>query len=256
MSAGTGPGPSGDPRVSGTTAGTSGGSVRTTERSSGPAESYTESHSMSREGDIAVTGRDESETNRRDRIRWGPVWAGFVVAIGTFLLLQLALVALGAVTLGQPDTASAWWTAAAALLAFLLGGITAGATAMWRGADDGLLHGVVMWAMGLVALLAFSAIGSGLALGTIDATEVFEGTTAAEVQEALDADDTQEAAGRALLGLVAALAAAAVGGVIGAKMWPREREGARMVMSRSGGVTQTGEARGGEVRREVRRESR
>jgi hypothetical protein len=26
-------------------------------------------------------------------VRWGPIWAGLVVALGTFLLLQLALVA-------------------------------------------------------------------------------------------------------------------------------------------------------------------
>jgi hypothetical protein len=164
----------------------------------------------------------------RDRIRWGPLWAGLMVAISTYLLLQLALVATGVVDLGQADVGAAVATAAAAFVAFILGGITAGATAMWRGADDGLLHGIVMWALGLVVLIGFSAIGSGLALGSIDATETFdtvfteEGTlTAEEIDVAGAADDAQEAASWALLGLTAALIAAAIGGVAGAKMWPR-----------------------------------
>ena len=29
--------------------------------------------------------------NRTDRIRWGPVWAGTVVAVATYLLLEMAL---------------------------------------------------------------------------------------------------------------------------------------------------------------------
>lgn len=167
---------------------------------------------------------DESEGARRDRIRWGPVWAGLVVAIATYLLLQLVLVAVGVVDVGQLTTSDAIASAVVALIAFLLGGITAGATAMWHGADDGLLHGVVMWAIGLVVLVTFSALSSGLALGAVDTTEVFEGVTATDVEEALEGDDSQDAAGRALLGLSAALIASALGGVIGAKLWPKERD--------------------------------
>jgi hypothetical protein len=185
---------------------------------------------------------DESETSRRDRIRWGPIWAGLVVALGTYLLLQLALIAVGLVDLGAVDTASAAWSAAAALVAFLLGGVTAGATAMWRGVDDGLLHGIVMWAVGLVALVALSAVGSGVALGAIDTAEAFEGTTTedvtADIEAALEGEDAQDAAGNALLALSAALLASAIGGVLGAKLWPRDDERERVTMSRSTGTSQ------------------
>jgi hypothetical protein len=262
-----GTGPSGDPRagaaagpgtpgtgggIQGTNPGTHQATTPGTHQGTQGAHTTTQtirSDAPSERG-ISAVRHDESEGSRRDRIRWGPVWAGLVVAIATYLLLQLLLVAVGLVDVGALDTADAAWSAAAALVAFLLGGITAGATAMWNGVDDGLLHGVVMWAIGLVVLVAFSALSSGLALGAIDTTEVFEGVTATDVEEALEGDDPQDAAGQALLGLTAALIASALGGVIGAKLWPQEREGGRVVMSRSSGTPLRREE---STRQEVRR---
>src|SRR4051794_40984953 len=87
------------------------------------------------------------DTRTRDRIRWGPVWAGLVVTVAVYLLLQLGLVATGAVDLAQPTTTDAVASAVAAAVAFFVGGLTAGATAYRRGIDDGLLHGVVLWAV-------------------------------------------------------------------------------------------------------------
>ena len=107
---------------------------------------------------------EEIDVSRRDRIRWGPVWAGLTVVPSTYLLLQLALIAVGVVELGGDTTTDVVSSAVAATVAFFLGGVTAGATAMWRGVDDGLLHGVVLWGVGLIALLVLSVAGSGLAL--------------------------------------------------------------------------------------------
>src|SRR5687768_14589277 len=77
--------------------------------------------------------------DRKDRVRWGPVWAGTVTAVATYLLLEMAL--LGADLLDAdvgstgelPD--GALLSAAAAALAFLLGGIVAGASFASRDAD-------------------------------------------------------------------------------------------------------------------------
>jgi hypothetical protein len=167
-----------------------------------------------------------TETDRRDRIRWGPVFAGLVVALSTYLLAQLLLIGAGLVDLGDAQTSDAVWSAAVAVVAFLLGGFTAGATAMWRGADTGLLHGIVLWAVGLVALLSISAMGGSAVVGSIDTEETFdqfttEGITSddpAEVQRA--SDDAQEAAGWASVGLLVALAASAIGATAGSKAWP------------------------------------
>jgi len=96
----------------------------------------------------------------KDLVRWGPIWAGLVIAVGSYLVLQLALVASGLVDLPTNGTEDGLWSAAAALVAFLLGGLTAAATAAWRGVGDGILHGLVMWAVALVVLLALAGVGA------------------------------------------------------------------------------------------------
>jgi hypothetical protein len=178
----------------------------------------------------AVVVNNERE-QLRDRIRWGPVWAGLVVAVATYLLLQVLLIAVGLVEVADAETSDAVWSAVAALVAFILGGITAGATAMWRGVDDGLLHGVVLWALGITALLFIGGVGGGIAVGSIDASDVFDDATSVEDTGQAN-DDAQEAAGRALTGIVAALVAAGIGGAVGAKLWP-SRDDADMYGDRS-----------------------
>jgi hypothetical protein len=125
------------------------------------------------------------------------------------------------VDIGGSGDSDAVWSAAAALVAFFLGGVTAGATSMWRGADDGFLHGIVLWAAGLVSLLVLSLVGTGVALGSFDTTAAFSAFTADNVNLAQANDAAQDAAWRALLGLIAALVAASIGGAAGSKMWPR-----------------------------------
>jgi hypothetical protein len=175
-----------------------------------------------------VDARQESmvvdlPNERKDRIRWGPVWAGLVVALGTYLLLQLLLIATGIVDFSENTTADAVASAIAGVVAFFLGGLTAGATAMWRDADDGVLHGVVMWAVGLVAVIVLSAVGGGIALGSFDTSDTFDQFTEEGINTEQANDDAREATGRALAGLSVALVAAAAGGAVGAKMWPERR---------------------------------
>ncbi len=165
---------------------------------------------------------NEAETIRRDRVRWGPIWAGVVTAIGSYLFLLLALVALGIVDLSEGVAGDAIASAVAALVAFFIGGVTTGATAMWQGADDGVLHGIVMWMAALVGLVLLSAFGSGLALGSIDTSEAFDDFTTEDIDTEQASEDAEEAAAKALLGLTFGLAAAAAGGAVGAKMWPKD----------------------------------
>lgn len=170
-----------------------------------------------------VTARTETAAPRLDRIRWSSIWAGLAVALGLYLFLQLALIATGIVDLSRATTSDAWWSAGAAIVAFLVGGIVAGATAVWRDADDGLLHGIVMWAVGLVLLIALSAFGGGIALGSFDTSSVFDKLTNANADAAAASGDAKQAASWAVLGLTSALVASALGATIGSKMWPRRR---------------------------------
>ncbi|HSL73816.1 MAG TPA: hypothetical protein VK853_05095 [Ilumatobacteraceae bacterium] len=173
--------------------------------------------------EIRVIERTERTGPRLDRVRWSAIWAGLVVTLALYLFLQLTLVATGIVDLADATTADAWWSAAAALVAFLIGGVVTGATAVWRDADDGLLHGVVMWAVGLVALIALAAFGGGIALGSFDTSDVFDDITSADVDAAVESGDAEEAASWAIIGLTSALVASALGATAGSKMWPRRR---------------------------------
>ena len=165
---------------------------------------------------------NEAQTIRRDRIRWGPVWAGVVTAVGTYLFLMLALIALGVVDLSEGASGDAIASGIAALVAFFIGGVTTGATSMWQGADDGVLHGIVMWFAALVALVVLGAVGGGVALGALDTSDTFDQFSADEVDTQQANEDAEEAAAKALFGLALALGAAAAGGAAGAKMWPKD----------------------------------
>ena len=165
---------------------------------------------------------NEAQTVRRDRIRWGPVWAGVVTAVGSYLFLMLALVALGVVDMSEGVTGDAIASGIAALVAFFIGGVTTGATSMWQGSDDGILHGIVMWFAALVALVVLGAVGSGVALGALDTSDTFDQFSADEVDTDQANDDAEEAAAKALFGLALALGASAAGGAVGAKLWPKD----------------------------------
>jgi cation transport ATPase len=178
-----------------------------------------------------IMSKNEAVTARRDRIRWGAVWAGLIVSISLYLLLQLALLATGAIDLGVADRNDAWLSAGAALLAFLIGGITTGASAIWDKIEDGLLHGIVMWSLGVVVILVLSVAASGITLGALDATGAFDNVTV-DIEEGvvdgvetqLGAEDAEEAASWVLLGLGAALLAVVLGSIAGTMIWPRRED--------------------------------
>jgi hypothetical protein len=170
--------------------------------------------------------------DRKDRVRWGPVWAGTVVAVATYLLLELGLVGADLLdadvgTTGElPD--GALLSVVAAALAFLLGGIVAGASFASREADDGLLHGLLVWAATTAVFILLAVLGTGLALGTLGDTvdRVRPGFTDQGQAAGQGEDDLEESAGSAALMLGVTAAAAAAGGVIGSKLWPRPRRDA------------------------------
>jgi hypothetical protein len=166
---------------------------------------------------------NEAETVRRDRIRWGPIWAGIVTTVGAYLILMLILVAVGAIEPADTGTDVALWSGLAALIAFFIGGLATGATSMWQGVDDGIIHGVVMWFAALVLLIALAAFGGGVALGAIDVTDAFDDVTTEDEVDLDEVGDTaQEGARNALIAIVLALAASGAGGAAGSKLWPKD----------------------------------
>jgi hypothetical protein len=117
-------------------------------------------------------GEGQGGTNlapaRRDSVRWGPVWAGLITALTTFLLLQLLAIGAGLVDIGPGSQgAGGWVPALIGLIAFFTGGAVAGMTSAIRGADSGLLNGFMVWALGTVLILLFSALGLGQLFGAL-----------------------------------------------------------------------------------------
>jgi len=165
------------------------------------------------------------------------VWAGLVTALATFLLLELLFFAFGWLTLAEadnpgPSSSVAWMTGLAGAIAFLFGGACAGATAASRKASDGLLHGMLVWALGTVSIVLIALLGgAGLfgafsdVLGRLSGIQnaIAQGNTNIGTQAINDARDV---AGWAVLTLVVYLAMAAVGGLIGAKTTPKREGGA------------------------------
>jgi hypothetical protein len=187
------------------------------------------SHSASRDG---IDSDDRSWTPptntdvRHDRIRWGAVWTGVLTTLSIYIVLQLLFFALGWLELGvngADGTTRAIVSGVLALIAFFLGGAAAGASALWHRANDGMVNGVVTWAVTVIAMLGIALVGGGALVGSLaDTAAQFVDLRAAgagvDVTEATRT--AQQTAGATALGLGLSMVAAALGGSIGAKLWP------------------------------------
>jgi hypothetical protein len=166
-----------------------------------------------------------------DRVRWGAVWAGLVTAIAAFAVLQLIFLATDLASLDvNPDadekTTLPFWTGVAGAGGFLLGGLVAGASSRWRRISDGILHGVVMWAVATVGLLLVAGLAAGSLSTSLGGTlgeladlrqQIGDGATLNDSQ----VDTARDAAASGLLLLGIMLAATVIGSTIGIKLWPR-----------------------------------
>ncbi len=224
----------------------------TGDRHQGRLDGHHEGHPglVDRDRDDAPDGRDRrhgldgqvhvtTPAPRADQVRWGPLWAGLTIIVPVFLLGELLFLAVGVLDTGDSVSGGTAGvvTGLIALVAFFVGGLVAGATAMWRGASTGLLHGILVWALGITAILVLTIIGGGALLGSagniasqlVDpATTIGAATGAAgqapDVSAAEAADAGRSAASWGLLGLGVTILASALGGLVGAKVWPRTKD--------------------------------
>lgn len=163
---------------------------------------------------------------RHDRIRWGAVWTGVLTTLSIYIVLQLLFFALGWLDLGvngADGTTRAIVSGVLALIAFFLGGAAAGASALWHRANDGMVNGVVTWAVTVIALLGIALVGGGALVGSLadTATQFIDLRAAGAGVDVTEATRTaQQTAGVTALGLGLSMVAAALGGSIGAKLWP------------------------------------
>ena len=175
--------------------------------------------------DLAGTGW--LGNGRRDRVRWGAVWAGLVTAIATFLLLTTAAIAIGALAVdagADPETGSmAGGIASAiiALLAFLAGGFVAGRMAGVVGRGYGAFNGFLVWALGIVLILALAAMGLGSLFGASGDLFAQYRQMGSPQPEGVDpnavVDSIRNGSIGAFIGMLLPAIAATVGGLLGSR---------------------------------------
>lgn len=171
---------------------------------------------------------------RHDRIRWSAAWTGAVTTITVFITLQLLFFSLGWLDFGfdGDDTAvaRAVTSGALALVAFFIGGLAAGASALWTRASDGMVNGVVAWAVAVLTLLGLALLGGGALLGSL-ADTVSQFTNLQRINPNINVgaatDTARDTAGWTAFGLGLSALTAAIGGAIGAKIWPGKSSSSR-----------------------------
>jgi hypothetical protein len=110
-----------------------------------------------------------------NRISWGAVLAGVVIALVTQLILNLIGISIGAATLdpasGTSPTATAfsvgagiWWTISG-ILAALAGGYAAGRLSGQPQQDSGSWHGLTAWALSILVIFALLTTTAGAIAG-------------------------------------------------------------------------------------------
>lgn len=175
-------------------------------------------------------GGEDLAPARRDSIRWGPIWAGLITALTTFLLLQLLAIGLGLVDIGPgSDGGGGWVPGLIGLIAFFTGGAVAGMTSAIRGPGSGLLNGFMVWALGTVLILLLSALGLGQLFGALGnvAGQVGPGAISGAAQSAQGAAPNvspqeaeqalQTGAIGAFFGLLLSALASMLGGLLGGR---------------------------------------
>lgn len=182
----------------------------------------------------------------KNRVQFGPIFAGVLTAITTLLILSVLGLAIGASALEPREageslgTAAAIWGIVSAIIAFFLGGWVAAKSAAVAGAGSGLINGLMVGAAVITLVLWLTGSGVSAIVGTLgsnigDIVNVVqdEGTSTQEAEQQVDDaqataqeqveqidpnqafDTVKNAAWGTLAGLVVPLVAAGLGGLVG-----------------------------------------
>ncbi|HUV04536.1 MAG TPA: hypothetical protein VMX94_05460 [Armatimonadota bacterium] len=172
----------------------------------------------------------------RDLVRWGPIWAGLLLALAIQVVLGTIglAVAFGAYDPSAPNFAErvtsmlSIWTVISALIALFIGGFAAGRMAAVLGLRNGLVQGSMVWALALVGGMVLSTVGVVGLLGlAMDVRGLIPGAgVTGEGARALAAT-TARGAWMFVIGAIVAWAAAAGGGMLGTAAHVEEIEEAK-----------------------------
>jgi hypothetical protein len=157
------------------------------------------------------------------QLRWGPIFAGLLTAIGIFILLTMLAVALG--LQAAPGTeelkdmgfVAILVTSVIALVAFFIGGFIATWSSGVSDPGRSLVNGFLVWALWLVSVAILGAFGLGAIAGAMG--DLFGQVSAPSADVEVDAliETLRSASWQSFLALCLTALAAALGGVVGAR---------------------------------------
>jgi hypothetical protein len=121
----------------------------------------TESTFVERKGESGVAGSQ--------RVRWGAVFAGVIIAIVTQMLLTVLGLAVGFTAFdprqGVPGAGFGWgaaiWAIVSLLVSLFIGAWLAGRLSGAARAADGALNGILVWALSLLLMIYMVGTGVG-----------------------------------------------------------------------------------------------
>ena len=175
--------------------------------------------------------------------RWGPIWAGLVTAIATFLVLSAAAVAVGAQAVESgvdPDAAGFGGGIASgviALIAFFAGGFVAGRSALRCAVATARSTGFLVWALGVVVILALAAFGLGSLFGASGDLFAQYRALGSPTPEGVDAEAAAEGIRNSSIGALVAMVLPAVAAALGGRVGARETAETAVVVDRTASVS-------------------
>jgi ABC-type transport system involved in multi-copper enzyme maturation permease subunit len=157
------------------------------------------------------------------QLRWGPIFAGLLTAIGIFVLLTMLAVALG--LQAAPGTeeledmgfVAILVTSLIALVAFFVGGFIATWSSGVSDPGRSMVNGFLVWALWLVAVAVLGAFGIGAIAGAMG--DLFGQISAPSTDIEMDTliDTLRSSSWQSFLALSLTALSAALGGVVGAR---------------------------------------
>jgi peptidoglycan/LPS O-acetylase OafA/YrhL len=149
------------------------------------------------------------------RIRWGAIFAGAVIGLSLLVVLTTLWFAMayGSEMESVRDNLR-WYVGGSAIAALLIGGIVAGYGSGVRGAGSGILHGITIWGLLLIVIVAVGipSVNTIFSVGRV-ATQVTDQTAQGVVAAGSDT-----ALWATFWSIVGGFVAASIGGAIGGAM--------------------------------------
>jgi hypothetical protein len=156
---------------------------------------------------MTTFSRETIIDRRQPQMRWSAVFAGSVLAIALWVLLQMLGMGLGLAAIDTDDggniraigIGAGIWALLVPLIAMFVGGLFAGRLAATRDARVGAMHGCVLWAVtSAIGVFAVISIISTLASGVVRVSGSAISATSSALGGAVqagDGDDVSSALG-------------------------------------------------------------